>query len=520
MSNARIHARNLAANWIGHGASLVVLFFLSPFMVRTLGKTEYGIWSLLMVLTGYMGLFDLGARASTGRFITYYLGKEDHTALGETVRTGLGFFSAVGVLILGAGVVLGMAFPHFFPSAPQEYHGLVVILLPVLAINLWFSGIAAVFSSVLTAHDRFDLTRGVDLGVLALRTVGTVLALVWGYGIVGLAIVTLGCQVVALAGNWFFAKRVYRRLVAWPPQMVRSRLKELIRYGVAVFLSRIGYLIIGRTDLVVVGALIGVSAVTTYSIGAMLVYYSWTFVTLIASTLFPSLQRSAARGEDGAVRWIFFRQLRLCFLFGLLAYVGFIVFGQSFINLWMKGPEFPEASVAKAAVVMAVLSAAQLLALPGVAASAMHTAKNRVWFSASITMAEAIANLGLSLFFVIWMDWGLAGVALGTLVSAGLMRTIVKPWNACRLARVRTSELLKLAAAALLSAIVFGGWCVLIRALLPAAESWGLFALQVGLAVAGYVPLALVFLIPRSDRERIVRPVRALIARRQTPSEP
>ena len=68
MSNARIHARNLLANWVGHGANVVVLFFLSPFVVHTLGKTEYGIWSLLSVLTGYMGLFDLGARDNGGNY--------------------------------------------------------------------------------------------------------------------------------------------------------------------------------------------------------------------------------------------------------------------------------------------------------------------------------------------------------------------------------------------------------------------------------------------------------------------
>ena len=60
MNRARIHARNLAANWIGHGANLVVLFFLSPFVVHTLGKVEYGIWSLLTVLTCSMGVLDLG----------------------------------------------------------------------------------------------------------------------------------------------------------------------------------------------------------------------------------------------------------------------------------------------------------------------------------------------------------------------------------------------------------------------------------------------------------------------------
>jgi len=36
----RVQIRNLLANWIGHGANMVVILLLSPFVVHTLGKVE------------------------------------------------------------------------------------------------------------------------------------------------------------------------------------------------------------------------------------------------------------------------------------------------------------------------------------------------------------------------------------------------------------------------------------------------------------------------------------------------
>jgi len=83
-------------NWSALVVNLVVMFFLSPFVVHTLGKMEYGIWSLLTVLTGYMGIMDLGVRASTGRHVILYLGKDDHEKIDHTIRTSLGFFSSPG----------------------------------------------------------------------------------------------------------------------------------------------------------------------------------------------------------------------------------------------------------------------------------------------------------------------------------------------------------------------------------------------------------------------------------------
>ena len=60
-------------------AGLVVMFLVSPFVINSLGKIEYGIWSLLVVVTGYMGMLDLGVRASTGRYVILYLGKGDRS---------------------------------------------------------------------------------------------------------------------------------------------------------------------------------------------------------------------------------------------------------------------------------------------------------------------------------------------------------------------------------------------------------------------------------------------------------
>jgi len=504
MSSARLHIRNLSANWISHGANLVVMFFLTPFIIHTLGKVEYGIWSLLMVLTGYMGFLDLGVRASTSRYIILYLGRGDHTRVDETIRTSLGFFSAIGLLMLAGGVLLGWGFPSFFRSVSAGYRPLVAVLLPVLALNLWASAVGAVFSSVLIAHERFDLTRGVDLGVLTVRTTGTVFALIWGYGIIGLAVVTVACGLAGMVGNYGLARRLYPDLRLWPLALTRSRLRELMVYGVAAFVGAIASKIVGQTDLVVVGALISVPMVTVYSVGAMLVYYFGTFMSLIGSTFFPSVQRAVSRGERDRVRWYYFRQVRLALVFGLPAYIGFMVFGHGFLRLWMEGPEFPAQSVRQAALVMLVLSVSKMVFLPGVGAGQLLAAFGRIRFNAIISIVEAVLNLGLSIFFVTVLDWGLLGVAAGTLAAGFLLRGLVHPWRALRCVKLAYTSLLKVAAYGAIAGGAFGVWCLGVRWLIP-AESWPKFVLAVGLALGGYVPLALWLLVPGSDRKRIFR---------------
>jgi O-antigen/teichoic acid export membrane protein len=507
MSRARIYVRNLIANWTGPAVNLTVLFFLSPFVVHTLGETQYGIWSLLMVLTGYMGLFDLGVRASTGRYVILYYGRGDHERLQETLRTGFGFFSAAGLLILLAGVVIGLAFPTFFPSAPAEYQGLVVFLLPILAVNIWLSVIGALYASMLAAQDRFDLMQVVGVTSVAVRAVGTVLVLRWGYGIVGLTVVTLADGVLSAVGNRWLARRIYPRLRAWPPLLSRERLRELFGYGLPAFLSGIAGRLVSHSAMLVTGVLISVAAVTTYSIGSMLVFYAGPFLWQVTGTLFPSVQRSVAQGDMGSVRWLYLRQMRAGLVVGVLVYGGFILFGKLFIRTWM-GPEFTEAFT-----VMAILSAMELLTLFSGGAASVLSATGHVWFLTAVGACEGIVSLSLAVFFVLVLGWGIVGIAAAALAARVLVSLFTITWRVCSVIELRWTSLTGVAVPGLLTAAAFVAWGLLIRSLIP-AQGWGLFFTQVALACAGYAPIAMAMLVPKDDRMRVFRFLRLVPASR------
>ncbi|MCK4856441.1 MAG: polysaccharide biosynthesis protein [candidate division Zixibacteria bacterium] len=512
MAKARIIARNLVANWVGHGANLVVMFFLSPFILHTLGMTQYGIWQILTVLTGYMGILDLGVRASTGRYIVLYLGKEEYDKVDETIRTGLGMYSAVGGLIFVAGCILGAVFPWVFPSVPQEYHMTVAVLLPVLAVNIWISAFRTVLSSVLAAHERFDLARGSDLVMLAVRTVGTVVALKLGFHLIGLTAAIVGCNVVGLLVNLYMARRVHQGLRLWPLMLKRERIGELYNYGIGAFAIAVSFKIIGQTDLVIVGNLINIDAVAVYSVGAMLLYYSDTFLGQIITTFFPSLQRAVARDEMGSARWMVFRQVRLAMILGLLMYIGYLTFGESFIRLWMFHPEkFPQESVTHAAQVMAILAGSKLLTLFGFGSRSLLAATGHIGFAAKMTVVEALTNLALSVAFVVLFGWGLAGVAAGTLVARFLTQTFVVPQYACRKAGINWWRyVMVIGGSGLATGGMFAVVCYGVQHILP-ARNWSEFSLQVAVATACYVPIALLLLVSTEDRRRMGIKLRTLL---------
>src|SRR5687767_14498774 len=86
------------SNWTSYLVTAAVGFVLAPVIVHSLGDTGYGLWTLVLAMTGYFGLLDLGIRSSVGRFVTRYMALDDERSVNRTVSTAF--------VILGLGGVL------------------------------------------------------------------------------------------------------------------------------------------------------------------------------------------------------------------------------------------------------------------------------------------------------------------------------------------------------------------------------------------------------------------------------
>ena len=87
-------------------ATIVVGLVYTPIMLRLLGQSEYGLYSLMGALVGYLSVLDMGL----GNTIVRYTAKNraDGTAETEAKLNGLFLFiySVIGIVALIVGFVL------------------------------------------------------------------------------------------------------------------------------------------------------------------------------------------------------------------------------------------------------------------------------------------------------------------------------------------------------------------------------------------------------------------------------
>jgi len=497
MSKARIYARNLAANWIGYGANLAVMFFLSPFVVHTLGDVRYGVWSLIMSLTGYLGLVELGTRGGLGRFINFYLGKEDVPRVNGIINTAMAMFAGAGVLLTGAAVVLAVFFGTFFPKVPDTLVPRAQWVIVIVAANVWLGFPGASFRQVLAAFDRFDLSNVVDIGVLAIRTGGTVAVLLYGGGLLELAIVQTASSAAGVVGAYGLSKRIFPDLRLRPALASAGHFRELFGFSIWAFVGSIAYRLLYTTDSIVIAALIGPKHVTFYAIGGMLIMRMREVLRKATSVLSPQMIKDCARKDYWSLKNLFGKGTTLSMAVSIPILVGFIFFGREFLILWM-GPKY-EVSYP----ILLILTLSTFPAVAFVMGSPVYAGFHKVRLAALITFLQGVLNLGLSLAFVMVWKMGIVGVAWGTFYPRVTI-TLFGAYYALRFARISLGRFLLeegwrwLLAIGLFSGICWAG------ASLPVESTWATFFLRVGGVMVPYPPIAWAVLLRKEDKKRLV----------------
>lgn len=492
-----IYARNLCASWVGYGANLVVLFFLSPFIVHSLGDVRYGIWSLIVSLTGYLGLIEFGTQAGIGRFINFYLGKQQLDKVNAVASTGMAIFVFAGLILLAVTAGIVALLPSVFPKIPESLITESRMVCVIAAFNLWLSLLSAPARLVIRAKERFELTNAVNLVVLLVRAGGTVFALSNGMGLVALSFVQLATSLLGLVSLGVVAHRVMPELSIRRRLVTRDQFRELFSFSIWAFVGCMGYRLLSCSDAILIAMLLGPKWVTIYAIGDLLVQRSAEAVNRGVQVFAPKLMQDCASEDFASLRTHYRRCLSVNMGIAILLSVGMLGFAREFIQLWM-GPEFDDSFI-----VLAILATSWLFSVPFAATLPIYSGLNRVKLSSVFIIVQAIINLVLSVILVSGFELGVPGIAWGTFFPRILV---------CGIGTVMLFKMISLPIAdavrdalrwGILSA-AFYGVCLVINQV-PLPSQWSTLVLKVFAAVVCYIVLAWVLLLVKEERQSVKR---------------
>jgi O-antigen/teichoic acid export membrane protein len=414
-------------------ATLAVGFFQAPFIVHRLGNVAYGVWVLAISSVNYLSLLDLGLASSVVRYVSKGHATQDHEGASDVLSAVLWVRLQISAVILALTGCIAAVFPLVIkiPAAMAvDAREAILIIGVTTAISMSFG----VFSSTLSALNRYDLRSYVTLTQLTLRVGGVVTVLRAGHGIVAIAL----CELLAAAvGNGllvYTVRRIYPELRIRLTKPRREVFRQIWSYSAYAFLLTVAGQLVYQSDNLVVGAFVSASAATFYSFGNSLCIYTRQVVGAMTTTFVPAASTYEAAGHMDSLRSLYYNGTRATMALSLPIVITLLTRGRNFIGLWV-GPQYSQQS----GTVLAILATALLFSMNNSTVSAVAWGVEKHKTVAKWAIPEGIANLILSILLA-RTRLGIYGVAIGTLLPNLVTSLILWPRYVSRIIDVTWNQ--------------------------------------------------------------------------------
>jgi O-antigen/teichoic acid export membrane protein len=396
--------RNTCLNFFGQVLPGLVGFVATPFLIRGLGLEAFGIFSLALVVLGYLGLFDLGLGAATTKYVAESVATGDRQRLTSLVWTSMAMQLILGV---ATGIALAFSVPYLtekvFRILPPMSHDASTAFY-LLAASLPIVLGASCLRGVLEASQRFDLVNVVKVPAAVSTFLLPVVGVLCGLGIVGIIVLLVLARLGAFLWYWLLCVRCF-------PSLTRghfcdtSSLKSLFTYGFWTTISNVVGPLFHYLDRVFIGALLSVAALSYYTGPQQFLNGVWIIPSSLTTTIFPAFSSLNASSRRETIASVYALSLKTILLTVGPVVLLAVFFAREILRLWL-GPEFAEQST----LVLQILLGGALVNSLALCPHCLLRGLGRPDLTAKFHLLELPIFAGSLWFFV--RRWGLAGAAM------------------------------------------------------------------------------------------------------------
>ena len=328
----------------------------------------------------------------------YRVNKEDEN---QSKFYGLSiiFYTAIFLIAIIVGVILCLIFPSAFSKGlTVEEIKLAQKLLFVTMLNAGFTLLFVTFSKLLIAYEKYTAAKLIDMIKVIVRVSGCTLMLVFGAKSLAITIVNLASTILMGIVTIIYVKS--------------KIIKEILNYTAFILLQMIVVQINTMTDQVLIGALVEASAIILgiYAAGAQICQYFKAIALSVNGIIMPGvveLVENKATTED--IYKEFLKISRILFIILGIIWVGFLINGKYFIELW-AGQDASDAYYV-ALIIMLPLVFSQSQSVGTQILWAMEKHKKQAILQVFVTAL----NIVLTIFLIKWNP--LIGASIGTAIS-------------------------------------------------------------------------------------------------------
>ena len=410
---------NIVVSITFHILTMVTAILVKRILIRSCGNDVNGLNALYLSIVGFLSIAELGVGSAISFCMYKPIVEGDIAYTSALYRLFQRVYLAIGGVIWVAGLGLTPFINHFAKDYEQinvDLHFTFMLMLLSVVITYWYGP----KTSLINAHKNNYITTTITSCGTILQSILQIVVLLATQSFVWYLICRILsslCQGIVIH---IVARKQYSHILTCQTNLAILNRTEITKNIKAMFMHKIGNLLVNTADNIVISVFIGVNALGSYS-NYNTILVSVTNLTALVFTSLTSVfgHLYVETGKDTTQHYSnLFHMLN--FALGCVIYLGFYAIINELVAILFSSDLMIDQTI----VFVITFNAFVQFMRRSVLAfrDATGTFYNDRWKPA----IEGVVNVILSVLFVQW--FGIAGVIAATIITSLLICHIIEPY--------------------------------------------------------------------------------------------
>ena len=412
--------KNAEVNLLFYFLALFLSFFSRKVFLSNLGAEFIGLQGTLGNILGYMNLAEFGIGSCISFFLFKPLQSNNQLEIKEIISVFGYLYRCIGLIILGAGILISLFFPLIFQNSDLPYGIIYFSFFSILGSSL--IGYFINYKQIILAADQKGYIVAIYYQSANMIRIALQIWLALRFKNLYLWVATeflfslIGCVIINWKINkeypWLKTnKKAGKKLIKKYPSILTNTRQ--------IFIHKIKDFILNKSDEIFVFAFVSLKMVAYYGNYTMIVAKAGQIFSSILDSTYAGVGNLVAEGNKHNIMKVFWELMTIRhFVAGFLCF-SIYHFIEPFISVWL-GPEF----ILNHTILLLLCIHIYISTSRGVIDMFNHSHG----LYADVWSAWTELGINVTVTFIAAFYWGISGILLGKIVSTFLIIVIWKPY--------------------------------------------------------------------------------------------
>lgn len=416
--NRRQFAINTGASTLNLIIQFSVNFFLTAYLVRTVGSTAYGFFTLACTIVNYANIVSNALNSMASRFVGYeYFQKNFKGAIRYFSSVLYGDIAFV-LIILAPALILIYNLDDCIDIPIELVHDVKILFL-IVFLNLCISLIGSIFSAVYVITNRLDISSIRNVVSNILRA----LLLVFLYSqfkasIIYIGIATILTTLLIVGNDIYFSKRLLPDIKSKANCVSIGAIRTLTMSGIWNSVNQLGIIFLHGLDLLLCNQMISPVYMGYLSIACTMPNAVSSCISSFSYLFTPQFLEHFSKNEFELLRNDIVNSIKFMTVISCIPISFLIGFGLQFYSLWTPSADVTLVYILSVCIIIPNFTGGCINSV-----NFLYSVVNKVKTPALILLLTGVLNVAIVYLLLKFTDWGVICIVVVSAVL-GLMRNI------------------------------------------------------------------------------------------------